>query len=96
MECDPRSVSVVQYCIQGVVMIEAELTDQIIGAAIDVHKHWGPGLLEDIYERSMCHELHLRNIAFDNQSQLPLMYKGVRVGDDLRLDFLVENKGVWN
>ncbi|MBU0714134.1 MAG: GxxExxY protein [Verrucomicrobia bacterium] len=75
-------------------MIEEELTEQIIGAAIEVHKHWGPGLYEEIYERSMCVELRLRHISFENQLSLPLIYKGERVGDDLRLDFVVQHKVV--
>ena len=75
-------------------MIEEELTEQIIGAAIEVHKHWGPGLYEEIYERSMCVELRLRKMSFENQMSLPLIYKGERVGDDLRLDFVVQHKVV--
>ena len=75
-------------------MIEEELTEQIIGAAIEVHKHWGPGLYEEIYERSMCVELQLKHMFFENQLSLPLIYKGERVGDDLRLDFVVQHKVV--
>ena len=75
-------------------MIDSDLTEQIIGAAIEVHKHWGPGLYEEIYERSLCHELRLRNVTFSNQVELPLMYKGEKVGDDLRLDLLIQNKVV--
>ncbi|MFZ4397159.1 MAG: GxxExxY protein [Kiritimatiellia bacterium] len=75
-------------------MMESALTEQIIGAAIEVHKHWGPGLYEEIYERSMCHELRLRNVAFDTQVQLPLVYKGECVGDNLRLDLIVQSKVV--
>jgi len=75
-------------------MIEDKLTEQIIGAAIEVHKHWGPGLYEEIYEKSMCVELRLRNISFENQLSLPLIYKGERVGNDLRLDFVVQHKVV--
>lgn len=75
-------------------MIAAELTEQIIGAAIEVHKHWGPGLYEEIYEKSMCVELRLRNMSFENQMSLPLIYKGERVGNDLRLDFVVHHKVV--
>ena len=73
-------------------MIEEELTQQIIGAAIEVHRHWGPGLYEDIYEKSLCHELRMRDVRFENQVKLPLIYKGETVGDDLRLDLIVENK----
>jgi GxxExxY protein len=75
-------------------MIESDLTEQIIGAAIEVHKYWGPGLYEEVYERSLCHELRLRNLAFETQVKLPMVYKGERVGDDLRLDLLVETKVV--
>jgi GxxExxY protein len=76
------------------IMIEDELTEQIIGAAIEVHKHWGPGLYEEIYEKSLCVELRLRNMSFENQLSLPLIYKGEQVGNDLRLDFVVQNKVV--
>jgi GxxExxY protein len=73
-------------------MIEDKLTEQIIGAAIEVHKHWGPGLYEEIYENSMYVELRLRKISFESQLSLPLIYKGERVGNDLRLDLVVEHK----
>lgn len=75
-------------------LIDSDLTDQIIGAAIEVHKHWGPGLYEEIYERSLCYELQLRGIAFSSQVQLPLLYKGKQVGGDVRLDLLVQSKVV--
>ena len=73
-------------------MIESALTEQIIGGAIEVHKHWGPGLYEEIYERSLCHELRLRKVTFESQLKLPLLYKGARVGEDLRLDLIIEGK----
>jgi len=75
-------------------MMEESITEQIIGAAIEVHRYWGPGLYEEIYERSLCHELSLRKISFETQVQLPLVYKGATVGDDLRLDMIVANKVV--
>jgi GxxExxY protein len=75
-------------------MMEADLTEQIIGAAIEVHKHWGPGLYEEVYERSMCYELRLRNVAFETQVRLPLLCKGERVGEDLRLDLIAQGKVV--
>jgi GxxExxY protein len=75
-------------------MREADLTSQIIAAAIEVHKHWGPGLYEEIYERSLCHELRLHEIAVESQVRMPLLYKGERVGDELRLDLFVEGKVV--
>jgi GxxExxY protein len=75
-------------------MIEKQLTEQIIGSAIEVHKHWGPGLYEEIYEKSMYRELHLRNVPFKSQLELPLIYKGKKIGDDLRLDLIVDSKVV--
>ena len=75
-------------------MRESRLTEQIIGGAIEVHKHWGPGLYEEIYERSLRHELRLREVTFESQVKLPLLYKGERVGDDLRLDLIVQDKVV--
>ena len=73
-------------------MIEAKLTSAVIGAAIDVHKHWGPGLYEQIYERSLCRELGLRKIAFQNQLKVALKYKGEKIGEDLRVDLFVEER----
>ncbi len=75
-------------------LTETALTEQIIGAAIDVHRHWGPGLYEEIYEKSLYHELRLRQVPFENQIGLPMIYKGERVGNDLRLDLIVDGKVV--
>ncbi|WP_345786087.1 GxxExxY protein [Rubellicoccus peritrichatus] len=75
-------------------MLEEDLTEKIIGAAIEVHKYWGPGLNESIYELSLCQELSMRGLSFEHQHYLPLIYKDVRIGDDLRLDLWVEKKVV--
>jgi GxxExxY protein len=75
-------------------MLSSEMTREIIGAAIEVHKHWGPGLYEEIYERSLMHELRLRDVPFETQVRLPLIYKNERVGDDLRLDLVVNEEVV--
>ena len=75
-------------------MLENQLTEQIIGGAIEVHKYWGPGLYEEIYEKSLCRELHLRNVPFQCQVTLPLTYKGEIIGDDLRLDMIVDSQVV--
>ena len=75
-------------------MVEEKLTEQIIGAAIEVHKHWGPGLYEEVYEKSMYHELRLRDVQCEKQVGLPLTYKGEQVGDSLRLDLFVGGKVV--
>ena len=66
------------------------LSKQIIGAAIEVHKALGPGLLESAYQACLCHELALRGIPFEAQVPLPLVYKGVSVDCGYRLDLLVE------
>ncbi|MCP9446718.1 MAG: GxxExxY protein [Nitrospira sp.] len=66
-----------------------KLTEQIIGAAIEVHEALGPGLLESAYEECMCRELALRQIRFDRQRPLPVEYKGVKLDCGYRLDLLV-------
>ena len=57
-----------------------ELTQTIIGAAIEVHRSLGPGLLESAYEECLCKELTLQQISFERQRPLPLEYKGVKLG----------------
>jgi len=67
------------------------LSHEIIGAAIEVHRAIGPGLLESIYEDCLAHELALRGIAFKRQVDVPLIYKGIRLECGYRLDMLVED-----
>lgn len=72
-------------------MVENDpLTEKIIGAAIEVHRALGPGLLESAYEECLCHELRLRGMAFTRQQPLPVVYKGVHLDCGYRLDVLVE------
>jgi GxxExxY protein len=66
-----------------------ELTEQIIGAATEVHKALGPGLLEAVYEECLCHELSIRNLAFERQILVPVVYKGVTLDCGYRLDLVV-------
>ena len=73
-------------------MHENEISEKIIGAAIEVHRVLGPGLLESVYEDALCHELNLRKIRFARQQSVPIPYKGIKLGTDLRLDLLVEKK----
>ncbi len=75
-------------------LIEEELTEKIIGAAIEVHKYWGPGLVESIYEKSLAIELERQGIPFKHQMELELSYKGVSLGEDFRLDLIVGDKVV--
>ena len=71
-----------------------ELTKIIIGAAIEVHRILGPGLLESTYEECLCRELSLQNIPFERQKPMTLEYKGVKLDCGYRLDLLVANKVV--
>src|SRR5678810_1181107 len=69
-----------------------ELTYKVIGCAIEVHKHLGPGLLESVYEKCILRELNIRGIEYKNQIWVPLEYKGLLLDMELRLDVLVEDK----
>jgi|SRR3954452_5734981 GxxExxY protein len=75
-------------------VIDESETDEIIGAAIEVHRHLGPGLLESVYEECFCHELKLRGISFQRQMAVPVVYKGVRLACDQRVDVLVDGRVV--
>lgn len=66
-----------------------QLTEHIIGAAIEVHRELGPGLLESAYQRALSHELTLRGIALVEQKLCPIKYKNLIIEDAYRLDFLV-------
>jgi GxxExxY protein len=68
-----------------------DLTKAIIGAAIEVHRILGPGLLESAYEECLCRELGLRGIRFKRQYPVPLEYKGLKMDKCYQLDLLVEN-----
>jgi GxxExxY protein len=72
-------------------LVHQELTKKILGAAIEVHKALGPGLLESVYETCLCHELTLRNLSFERQVLVPVLYKGLNIECGYRLDLLVEN-----
>ena len=64
-----------------------QVTQEVIGAAIEVHRIMGPGLLESVYQRCLERELKLRGISFISQARLPLLYKGEPLGDDMIMDF---------
>ncbi|HEX8566804.1 MAG TPA: GxxExxY protein [Pyrinomonadaceae bacterium] len=67
-----------------------QITDAVIGAAIEVHKKLGPGLLESAYKECLTREFILREINFEREKPLPLEYKGIRLECGYRLDFLIE------
>ncbi|MFT3867851.1 MAG: GxxExxY protein [Nibricoccus sp.] len=71
-----------------------QLTEQVIGAAIEVHRDLGPVLLESAYQRALAHELSLRHIAFEEQKLCSVRYKDLLIEDAYRLDFLVGGKVV--
>jgi len=73
-------------------LIEEELTEKIIGAAIEVHRALGPGLLESTYEKCLALELQLRGLSFKSQVPVPIRYKSLTIEDGYRLDLLVEEK----
>jgi len=64
-------------------------TAAIIGAAIEVHRQLGPGLLESAYEQCLCHELHLRGLPFKCQVDLPVSYKGLQLDCGYKIDLVV-------
>ena len=68
-----------------------DLTKEIIGAAIEVHRAVGPGLLEGVYEECLCQEIKLRNLSFERQLVVPVTYKGVVLECGYRVDLLVES-----
>ena len=72
-------------------LLQEELTEHVIGAAIEVHRELGPGLLESAYQECLCHELTLRNIRFARQVAVPVRYKGITLECGYRLDILVDD-----
>lgn len=75
-------------------LLEKELTDQIIGAAIEVHRNLGPGLLESAYQVCMEHESTLRNIPFERLVELPLNYKGIELDAGYVIDLVFDKRVV--
>lgn len=73
-------------------LLEKELTDKIIGAAIEVHKILGPGLLESAYQVCMEHESKLRNIPYERLVNLPLNYKGINLEAGYVIDLVYDKR----
>jgi GxxExxY protein len=67
------------------------ISERVLGAAIEVHRHLGPGLLESSYHACLCHELELREIPYRSQVALPLEYKGIQIAKGYVIDLLIEN-----
>lgn len=75
-------------------MTENQISYQIRGAIYDVYKVLGPGLLKSVYEEALCYELEQRGLKVERQKQVPVVYKGIVLKSDFRLDLLVEDKVV--
>jgi len=73
-------------------LLAESLTQQIIGLAIEVHRHTGPGLLESVYEQCLCVELRRTGLAFARQAAIPMRYKGEQVGDGFKADIIVDGQ----
>ena len=73
-------------------LLEKELTDRIIGAAIEVHRIMGPGLLESSYQLCLEHESTLRKIPYDRQVEIPLTYKGIDPNAGYVIDLVFDNR----
>ncbi|MFP4381454.1 MAG: GxxExxY protein [Candidatus Sumerlaeia bacterium] len=73
-------------------LVHEELTETVIGAAIEVHRHTGPGLLESAYEKCLCKELEIRGIPFRKQVPIEITYKDILLDCGYRLDLLVDEK----
>jgi GxxExxY protein len=71
--------------------VENQITERVIGAAIEVHKHLGPGLSESAYEECLCYELSQLGLTFQRQVPLPVAYKGLKLDCGYRMDIVVEN-----
>ena len=75
-------------------MRENEISNKIIGCAIEVHKKLGPGLLESAYKECLCYELTTSNLKVLKELPMPIIYKEVKLNHGYRLDLLVENRVV--
>ena len=67
------------------------LTELIIGAAIEVHRATGPGLMESVYEQCLCYEISQLGLSFQRQVELPVVYKGIKLDCGFRMDLVVES-----
>ncbi len=71
-----------------------DISKNIIGAAIEVHRNLGPGLLESAYKRCLCHELHNNGLSVKEEVPVPIIYKEIHLDHGYRIDLLVEEKDV--
>jgi hypothetical protein len=86
-----KNLTFAEHLNNRIVMDINKLSGKIIGAAIEVHKSLGPGLLESAYEECLCYEFGLKDFSFERQKALPVTYKGKKLDCGYRLDIVVEN-----
>lgn len=82
----------VRLAVPNIMLIKTEIAEAVIGCAIEVHRALGPGLLESVYQACMSQELAYAGLAFKQQMEVPVRYRGVRLDCGYRLDFLVSNE----
>lgn len=73
-------------------LLARELTERVIGLAIEVHRTTGPGMLESVYEGCLCHELEQAGIFFERQAKIPVTYKCIQFDEGFRADILVDRQ----
>ncbi len=73
-------------------LLARELTERVIGLAIEVHRLTGPGMLESVYEGCLCHELEQAGVAFERQVGIPVTHKGVQFDEGFRADILADRQ----
>ena len=73
---------------------EEYLAKQIVDIAFKIHKTLGPGLLESVYLKCFCYELFIRNINYQQQQQVPIIYESITIDEGLRLDLLIEDLNI--
>lgn len=73
-------------------MKENELSSKVIGAAIEIHRTLGPGLLESAYRECLCHELRINGLKVEKERAMPIVYKGIKLDHGYRMDLLIEDR----
>lgn len=89
-----RNFPVLQSSHIAIPLMEKELTEKIIGVAIEVHRALGPGLLESAYQVCMEHESKLRKMVFEHQVEIPINYKGIDLDAGYKIDLIYEKRVV--
>ncbi len=74
------------------ILSENQIAKEVVDIAFQVHKQYGPGLFESVYEEIMCYELHGRNLSFTSQQGIPLVHESIKLEAGFRADIIVENK----